>query len=126
MTKLSSIEAADLINGLGDVKSGLAILANEVHLQSEVLARIVQLLTPNEEQSGPRLHELLAALIGRLDRQSIMLKEILESQGNLRRNLPIEVAQAIDDTHGAGGSIANGAAGGEANGANGQGDGYWP
>jgi hypothetical protein len=72
------------------------------------------------------VHELLAALIARLDRQSVMLKEILEAQTTLRRKLPSEVVQAIDDTRGASGSVANGAPGGKSNGANGQGTGQQP
>lgn len=126
MTAISKSETAEILNGLGDVKAGLVTLASEVHLHGEILLQIVGLLTPGEERSGTPLDELLAALIGRLDRQSVMLKEILEAQSTLRRNLPGEVVQAIDDTHGAGGSIANGAPGGNAHGTNGQGTGRRP
>jgi hypothetical protein len=121
MTDLPTAETIEILTGLGDVKTGLAILASEVSRHGEILLRIVELLTPKEERSGVPLHELLAALIARLDRQSVMLKEILEAQGNLRRNLPIEVAQAIDDGYESNGSVASGADGGKANGANGQG-----
>jgi hypothetical protein len=126
MTQLSKSETIEMLTGLGDVKTGLVALASEVHLHGEILMRIVELLTPAEERSGMPLNELLAALIGRLDRQSVMLKEILEAQSNLRRNLPGEVAQAIDDTHEAGGSVANGMPGGKTNGASGQGTGHQP
>jgi hypothetical protein len=126
MTQLSKSETAEMLTGLGDVKTGLATLASEVHLHGEILMRIVELLTPKEERSETPLPELLAALIGRLDRQSVMLKEILEVQTNLLRKLPSEVVQAIDDIHGASGSVANGAPGGKPNGASGHGTGHRP
>jgi len=121
MTKLSAAQATDILTGLGEVKAGLTTLAGEVHLHGEILMRIVELLTPKQDHPEPPLHELLAALIGRLDRQSVMLKEILEGQTNLRRGLPLEVVQAIDNSHGAGGSVAKGASGGKPNGGNGHG-----
>lgn len=126
MTQLSKSETAEMLTGLGEVKTGLSTLASEVHLHGEILMRIVELLTPKDERSETPLHELLAARIGRLDRQSVMLKEILEAQTNLRRKLPGEVVQAIDDNHGASGSVANDAPGGKPNGANGQGTGHRP
>jgi len=126
MTKLSAAEATEILTGLGEVKAGLTTLANEVHLHGEILMRIVGLLTPKQEHSETPLHELLAALIARLDRQSVMLKEILEAQTNLRRKLPSEVVQAIDNTRGASGSVASGAPGGKSNGANGLGTGQQP
>jgi hypothetical protein len=55
-----------------------------------------------------------------------MLKEILEAQTNLRRKLPSEVVQAIDDTRRAAGSVANGAFGGKTNGPNEHGTGHQP
>lgn len=111
MSRLSTPEAAEILTGLGEVKAGLTTLTGEVHLHGEILARIVQLLTPSDEQSGARLQELLAALIGRLDRQAVMLKEILEAQRNLRRTLPNEVAPAIDHANETGGSAVSGATG---------------
>ncbi len=126
MTELSKSAMSELLTGLGDVKIGLATLASEVHFHGEILMRIVELLTPNEERSEMPLYELLTALIGRLDRQSVMLKEILEGQANLRRRLPLEVVQAIDGSPGASGSVAKGAPGGKLSGANGQVTGQQP
>ena len=126
MTTLSAAEATDILTGLGEVKAGLTTLTGEVHLHGEILMRIVGLLTPKEERSETPLHELLAALIGRLDRQSVMLKEILEGQTKLRRGLPLEVVQAIADSHGATGSVAKGAPGDKPNGAGGLGTGQQP
>ena len=126
MTKLSAAEATEILTGLGEVKTGLTALAGEVHLHGEILMRIVDLLTPREERSETPLHELLAAMIGRLDRQSVMLKEILDGQTNLRRRLTLEVVQAIDDSHGASGSVAKGAPRGKPNGANGHGTAQQP
>jgi hypothetical protein len=117
MTELSSSETADLLAGMADMKGGLALLAGETRLHSEILARIAQLLTPSEERSGPPIHELLTALIIRLDRQSVMLKQILDSQGNLSRNLPRDVVRVIDHTYGSGDQSPGGAAGEEATGA---------
>lgn len=57
MTRLSTPEATKILTGLGEVKAGLTTLTNEVHLQGEVLARLVQLLTPSDEQSGCRVAE---------------------------------------------------------------------
>lgn len=120
MTRLSTPEATEILTGLGEVKAGLTTLTGEVHLQGEVLARLVQLLTPSDEQSGSRLRELLAALIGRLDRQAVMLKEILEAQRNLCRTLPSDVAQAINQAGETGGPNANEATGSKVNGGVGQ------
>ena len=120
MPKSSTAETINILSGLDEVKAGLTTLTNEVHLHGEILTRIVQLLTPADEQSGPHLHELLAALIGRLDRQAVMLKEILEAQRNLHRTLPVEVAQAIDNADETGGSAVSGAAGRNPNGGNGK------
>jgi hypothetical protein len=114
MTELSNSETADLLAGMADMKGGLALLVGETRLHSEILARIAQLLTPSEERSGPPIHELLAALIARLDRQSVMLKEILDSQGNFSRDLARDVARVIDDIYGSGGQPSGGAAGEEA------------
>jgi hypothetical protein len=116
MTELSSSETADLLAGMAAMKGGLALLAGETRLHSEILARIAQLLTPSEERSGPPIHELLAALIARLDRQSVMLKEILDFQGNLSRDLTHDVVRVIDHTYGSGGQPPGGAAGEEATG----------
>src|ERR1700739_2526639 len=126
MTTLSAAEATDILTGLGEVKAGLTTLTGEVHLHGEILMRIVELLTPRQDHPEPPLHELLAALIGRLDRQSVMLKEILEGQTNLRRGLPLEVVQALYDSHRASGSIAKGAPGDKRNGPNGYGTGQQP
>lgn len=116
MTKSSAAEMIDILSSLDEVRAGLTTLTNEVHLHGEILTRIVQLLTPSDEQSGPDLHEVLAALIGRLDRQAVMLKEILQAQHNLYRALPGEVAQAVDNANETGGAPVNGAAGRRANG----------
>jgi hypothetical protein len=120
MRKLPAADTTEILTGVHELKAGIATLASEVHLHGEILARIVQLLTPSDEQSGPRLHELLAALIGRLDRQAIMLKEVLEAQRNLSRTLPREVAEALNNSVATDGPDASGATGGKPNGGNGR------
>ena len=99
MTRTSPTEAPDLVAAVQGMKGGLTLVASESRLHTEILTRIVELLTPSDERSGPPIHELLAALIGRLDRQSVMLKEIIEDQGSLRRDLPQQVVRAIDEAH---------------------------
>jgi hypothetical protein len=116
----TTAETIDILISLDEVKASLTTLSSEVHLYGEILTGIVQLLTPSDEQSGPRLHELLAALIGRLDRQAVMLNEILEAQRNLRRTLPVELAQAIDNSNESGGTARNGTAGSKPNGGHGK------
>lgn len=95
MTQTPPFQAADILAGMTEMKGALTLLASESRLHTEILARIVQLLTPAEESTSPSVHEMLAALIGRLDRQSVMLKEMLDGQDDLRRALPQEMAQAV-------------------------------
>ena len=105
MTDTVETRLASIDQGLTEASAGVAILADQLRLQGEMLSRILEILTPVEtEQSGPSLHELMAQLIGRLDRQSVMLKDILVSQGTLARDLPLDVVRAIDDNYGAAGS----------------------
>jgi hypothetical protein len=112
MSQTTDTRLTNIDQGLTEVRGGVALLADEMRLHGEALTRILEILTPAEtEQSGPPLHELLAQLISRLDRQSVMLKDILAAQGNLARNLPLDVARVIDDNYGAGGPPPAGAAG---------------
>lgn len=99
MTQTPPRDASDLLAAVQELKGGVTLLASQSRLHTEILMRIVELLTPSEERSGPPIQEMLAALIGRLDRQSVMLKEIIEGQGSLRRELPQQVVQAIDEAH---------------------------
>jgi hypothetical protein len=116
MTQSTDTQLASINDGITALRGGVALVAGELRLHGEALTRILEILTPEQAQSGPSLHDLLAHLIGRLDRQSVMLKEILVAQGNLARNLPVDVARAIDDNHGGGGQPATGASGEGANG----------
>ena len=45
--KLSPPEGSEVRTGLSKASAGVITLAKEVHLQGEVVARIVQLLTPS-------------------------------------------------------------------------------
>ena len=110
MTETISVQLASIDQGLSEVKGGIALLADEIRLHGEALTRILEILTPEQEPSGQPLHELITQLIGRLDRQSYMLREILTGQGDLARTLPAEVANALDDKQGAG-TPASGAGG---------------
>lgn len=70
MSRSAAAETTEILTGLDDVKAGRTTLTNGVRLQGEILARIVQLLRPSDEQSGLRRQELLAALIGSTGRRS--------------------------------------------------------
>ena len=111
---------AGIETGVTEVRTGIALLADEMRLHGELLGRIIEMLTPETEPSGTPLHELIALLIGRLDRQSLMLREILSAQGSLARNLPFDVARAIDDKPMPGAASPEGAHG-TGQGANGSG-----
>jgi hypothetical protein len=56
--------------GITEVRTGIALLADEMRLHGELLGRIIEMLTPETEPSGAPLHELIALLIGRLARAS--------------------------------------------------------
>jgi hypothetical protein len=87
MSKISKPETDQILSELADVKGVVELLTREAHLQAEMLAQIIILLTPRDRPPGPSLHELIVALITRIDRQSVMLKEIIESQAGLRQDV---------------------------------------
>jgi hypothetical protein len=97
MSQTTDTRLAAIDQGIIDLRGGVALLSDELRLHGEALNRILELLTPDEMQSGPPLHELLGHLVGRLDRQSLMLKDILTAQVALARNLPLDVVRVIDD-----------------------------
>ena len=97
MSQTTDTRLAAIDRGIIDLRGGVALLSDELRLHGEALNRILELLTPDEMQSGPPLHELLGHLVGRLDRQSLMLKDILTAQVALARNLPLDVVRVIDD-----------------------------
>jgi hypothetical protein len=97
MSKISKSETDWVLADLVELKGGVEHLTQEVHLQAEMLAQVIVLLTPQDRPPGPSLHELIVALITRMDRQSVMLKEIIESQSGLRQDLAKDVARLLRD-----------------------------
>jgi hypothetical protein len=115
MTKITDTEVATIIDGLAALNGGVVTIASELRLHGEALARIEVLLTPENEATGPTLQDLLAQLIAQLNRQSLMLAEIL---GNLRNPRDAATVTGIDASGRAGGAPSqSGATGREANGA---------
>jgi hypothetical protein len=116
MTQTSDTKLASINEGLTALRGAVAHVAGELRLHRETLNRILKILTPEQAESGPSLDELLSNLIARLDRQSVMLKEILVAQGEFARNLPVDVLRAIDDNLSGAGHTKEGETGAETNG----------
>jgi hypothetical protein len=95
MSKISKTETDRVLADLVELKGGVELLTQEGHVHAEMLAQVIILLTPPERAPGPSFHELIVALISRMDRQSVMLKEVIESLSDLRRNLATEVARLL-------------------------------
>jgi hypothetical protein len=83
MSKISKTETDPVLSGLAELRGGVELLTQEGHVHTEMLAQIIVMLTPPERPPGPSLHELIVALIGRMDRQLVMLKEVIESLSDL-------------------------------------------
>ncbi len=108
---------ASIDEGITALRGSATLVADTLRFHGEALNRILDILTPDEEaSSGPPLHELIGHLITRLDRQSVMLRDILVAQGKLARDLPLDVVRVIDDNLGGVGQPPAGASGGKANG----------
>jgi hypothetical protein len=127
MSKISKTETDRVLADLVELKGGVELLTQEGHVHAEMLAQVIILLTPPERAPGPSLHELIVALISRMDRQSVMLKEVIESLSDLRRNLATEVARLLREGLPGDVETARRASGGNGlgpNGANGHGEGH--
>jgi hypothetical protein len=116
MTQATDAKLTGINEGLTELRGAVALVAGKLHLHGEMLGRILEILTPEQVRAGPSLDELLANLIARLDRQAMMLKEILVIQGKLARDLPADLVRAIDDNLGDGGHTKGGAPGGKTHG----------
>ncbi len=73
MQRLSGVE--DVLRGVAQGQRGLD---ERLRVLSEQQVQLVELLTPKEKpkQDGPRLDELLAAMIVRVDAQNHLLKDV--------------------------------------------------
>jgi hypothetical protein len=101
MVQTIDTQLTNMNEGLTALQGAVTLIASELGIHRKFLSRILEILTPDEEPaSGPSLHELLAELIVRLDRQSIALKDILVAQRKLARDLPLDVVRIIDDNLG--------------------------
>jgi len=92
--RLSGIE-----DGLREVALGQRGLSEGQRIISEQQARLIELLTPKEKpkQDGPRLDELLAAMIVRMDTQNHLLKDTSDVVSKGMTTLPLLVVRAIAD-----------------------------
>ncbi len=88
--------------GVRDANGGIALVAGNQRLHGEHLERIIQLVTPEEKESGegPTLEELIGGLITRLDNQSAYLKDIKVGLAKVTHDMPLDVVQAIADNFG--------------------------
>jgi hypothetical protein len=116
MSTISKPGTDQILSELAELRGVVGLLTQEAHLQAEMLAQIILLLTPQERPPGSSLHELIAALITRLDRQSVMLKEVVESQTSLRQNLANDIAGLLREGHYDTAEGARGASGGNGRG----------
>lgn len=111
--------------GIEEVLRGVAqavgALSEQMRVQIEQQAKLIELVTPKEKpkSDGPRLDELLAAIVIRLDAQNHLLKDVGDVVSRAVTALPLSVVAAIDDAFGRADEppkapTRNGSAGGEA------------
>jgi hypothetical protein len=68
--------------------------------QGEILSFIAKCVAPKGDDSGEKLSELLATLIGRIDRQTALIHSLIVEFVRLGRKLPLDIVRAIDDNLG--------------------------
>jgi len=92
--RLSGVE--DALRGVAQGQRGLD---ERLRVMAEQQARLIELLTPKEKpkQDGPRLDELLAAMVVRMDTQNHLLKDVSDVVSKGMTTLPLSVVQAIAD-----------------------------
>lgn len=92
--RLSDVE--DVLRG---VVQGQRNLNESQRVIAEQQTRLIELLTPKEKPKGdgPRLDELLAAMIIRIDAQNHLLKDVSDVVSKGMTTLPLSVVQAIAD-----------------------------
>ena len=82
-----------------EIGQGQRSLDERVRVLSEQQARLIELLTPEQKtkKGGPGLGELLAEMIGRMDQQNYLLKDVSDAVSRAVTTLPLSVVQAIAD-----------------------------
>ena len=92
--RLSDVE--DVLRG---IVQGQRSLNESQRVIAEQQARLIELLTPKEKPKGdgPRLDELLAAMIIRMDTQNYLLKDVSDVVSKGMTTLPLSVVRAIAD-----------------------------
>ena len=92
-----------------DLLIGLASdISTRQEMQGQILLSILQFVAP-KEGAGPRLADLLAQMIAKLDSLSNIMHETTKEISRIGRNLPLEVVRAIDDNPGRATGNGNGA-----------------
>jgi len=92
--RLSGVE--DILRGVAQGQRGLD---ERLRVIAEQQARLIELITSKEKpkQDGPRLDELLAAMIVRMDAQNHLLKDVSDVVSKGMTTLPLSVVRAIAD-----------------------------
>lgn len=90
---------SNLEDAMRGVAQGQRSLSEGQRVITEQQARLIELLTPKEKpkQDGPRLDELLAAMIIRMDTQNHLLKDVSDVVSKGMTTLPLSVVRAIAD-----------------------------
>ena len=97
---MTDARVLDRLAGLEEVARGIAQAMSQIDQKQEVLtnlvAALVQVLTPEKKpKDGLPLKELLAALVGRLDKQNDLLTDVAETVTRAVVEIPAEVARAV-------------------------------
>ena len=92
----------------GQILTLLGSISEQLDGQGDALNFIARCVAPREDADGSKLEDLLAGLIGRLDRQSAILRTISDGLTKIGKTLPLDIVRAIDDNLGNAGTPANG------------------
>lgn len=101
---------------LGQILTLLGSISDQLDGQGDALNFIARCVAPREDAEGNQLEILLSQLIGRLDKQSAILRIISDGLIKMGKNLPLDIVRAIDDNLGASGAPIHGGGGSGANG----------
>ena len=75
-------------------------LGHEVHGQSEMVGRLVNLLTPDEKKPGPSLAQEMAKLVGQVEHQNRVLESLTGAIIRFMRDMPAAVARGVTEATG--------------------------
>ena len=86
-----------ILDGVMETGTALRAQSEQIRLLAGALSRLVESLTAKEQpdEGGRSLRELLADLIGQIERQNRQLQEVTQVQVEMVRTLPGLIAEAV-------------------------------